>query len=47
MAVTDVLQGAELVHYITRRLRLENEGRVPAHDELDWLGSYINDGLYS
>jgi hypothetical protein len=46
MAVTDVLQGAQLVHYVTRRLRLENEGRVSAHDELDWLGNYINDGLF-
>lgn len=45
-AVTDVLQGSELVHYLMRRLRLEGEGRVSAHDELDWLGNYINDGLY-
>lgn len=45
-AVTDVLQGPELVHYLMRRLRLEGEGKVSAHDELDWLGNYINDGLY-
>jgi hypothetical protein len=45
-AVTDVLQGPELVHYLMRRLRLEGEGRVSAHDELDWLGNYISDGLY-
>ncbi|MGC4111142.1 MAG: hypothetical protein QM747_12115 [Nocardioides sp.] len=45
-AVTDVLQGPELVHYLMRRLRLEGEERVSAHDELDWLGNYINDGLY-
>lgn len=45
-AVTDVLQGPELVHYVMRRLRLEGEARVSAHDELDWLGNYINDGLY-
>jgi hypothetical protein len=46
MAVTDLLQGIELVHYITRRIRLESEGKVEAHDELDWVGHYIKDGLF-
>lgn len=46
MATTDVLSGAQLIHYLTRRLRLENEGKIEAHDELDWLGHYIHDGLY-
>jgi hypothetical protein len=46
MAVTDLLQGAHLLHYITRRLRLEAIGKVVAHDELDWVGYYIDRGLY-
>ena len=46
MAVTDLLQGAQLLHYITRRLRLEAIGKIVAHDELDWVGYYIDRGLY-
>lgn len=46
MAVTDLLQGIELIHYITRRIRLESEGKVAAHDELDWAGHYLKDGLF-
>ena len=46
MAVTDLLQGAHLLHYITRRLRLETIGKIVAHDELDWVGHYIDRGLY-
>lgn len=46
MAVTDVLQGAQLLHYLTRRIRLEALGKIAAHDELDWLGYYIDRGLY-
>jgi hypothetical protein len=46
MAVTDLLQGAQLLHYVTRRLRLEALGKVVAHDELDWVGYYIDRGLY-
>ncbi|HUZ55893.1 MAG TPA: hypothetical protein VMU94_25620 [Streptosporangiaceae bacterium] len=46
MAVTDLLQGAQLLHYIIRRLRLEAIGKIVAHDELDWVGYYIDRGLY-
>ena len=46
MAVTDLLSGAELAHFLTRRQRLEREGKVEAHDELDWVGHYIKDGLF-
>jgi hypothetical protein len=46
MAVTDLLQGAQLVHYLLRRRRLELDGRISAHDELDWVGNYILQGLY-
>jgi hypothetical protein len=46
MAVTDLLQGTQLLHYLTRRLRLEAIGKIVAHDELDWVGYYIDRGLY-
>jgi hypothetical protein len=46
MAVTDLLQGTQLLLYITRRLRLESHGRVAAHDELDWVGYFLERGLY-
>lgn len=46
MAATDILSGAQLAHFITRRQRLEREQRIEAHDELDWVGHYIRDGLY-
>ncbi len=46
MAVTDLLEGAQLLHYLTRRLRLEAIGKIVAHDELDWVGYYIDRGLY-
>src|SRR6266545_3029593 len=41
MAVVDLLQGAELVHYLLRRQRIERDGRIEAHDELDWVGHYL------
>lgn len=46
MVVTDVLAGAEFVHYLLRRQRLERDGRMMAHDELDWLGHYAKEGLF-
>ena len=46
MATTDLLDGAQLAHFLTRRQRLEMEGRIEAHDELDWVGHYIRDGLF-
>ena len=46
MVVVDLLEGASLAHYLIRRQRLERDGRVFAHDELDWVGSYIAEGLF-
>jgi len=46
MVVTDLLYGSEFVHYLLRRQRLERDGRMMAHDELDWVGHYIAEGLY-
>jgi hypothetical protein len=46
MVVVDLLQGAQVAHYLMRRQRLERDGRIEAHDELDWVGHYITEGLY-
>jgi hypothetical protein len=36
----------QLVHYLTRRLRLNDFTKLEAHDELDWFGLYLSNGLY-
>lgn len=46
MAVVDLLEGASLAHYLVRRQRLERDGRIETHDELDWVGNYIFEGLF-
>lgn len=46
MAVADLLEGASLAHYLVRRQRLERDRRIETHDELDWVGCYIAEGLY-
>jgi len=46
MVVTEMIQGPLLAQYLLRRLRLERHGRVGTHDELDWLGNYMVEGLY-
>jgi hypothetical protein len=46
MVVVDLLQGGQFVHYALRRQRLERQGRIEAHDELDWVGHYLSEGLY-
>ena len=37
---------SQLIHYLKRRLRLNEVGRIVAHDELDWFGHYLSEGLY-
>lgn len=37
---------SQFVHYIQRRLHLIELGWVNAHDELDWFGHYLMEGLY-
>jgi hypothetical protein len=37
---------SQLIHYLTRRHRLNQIKRVLAHDELDWFGHYLQEGLY-
>lgn len=46
MVIADLLHGAEFVHYALRRQRLERDGRIEAHDELDWVGHYLSEGLF-
>ncbi len=36
----------QLIHYLKRRLRLNEFQKFHAHDELDWFGLYLNEGLY-
>jgi hypothetical protein len=37
---------SQLVHYLTRRLRINEFKKFYAHDELDWFGHYLAKGLY-
>ena len=46
MAVVDLLEGSQLVQYLVRRQRISATARVSAHDELDWVGYYISEGLF-
>lgn len=36
---------AQFVHYLRRRLRLNEQERIFAHGELDWFGYYFSQGL--
>jgi hypothetical protein len=37
---------SQIVHYLERRHRLNELGFAEAHDELDWFGYYLMEGLY-
>jgi hypothetical protein len=37
---------SQLVHYIERRCRLNEQGLAQAMEELDWFGHYLAEGLY-
>lgn len=37
---------SQLIHYIHRRRQLNQVGKLVAHDELDWFGHYLAEGLY-
>jgi hypothetical protein len=37
---------SQFIHYLERRKRINEIARVIAHDELDWLGHYLKEGLY-
>lgn len=36
----------QLLHFIKRRQRVNEIGFVEAHDEIDWFGHYLKEGLY-
>jgi hypothetical protein len=36
---------AQFIHYLRRRLQLNKETKLNAHDELDWFGAYLANGL--
>jgi hypothetical protein len=37
---------SQLIHYLERRKAINEIARITAHDELDWLGHYLKEGLY-
>jgi len=37
---------AQLIHFLRRRARINELAFVMAHDELDWFGHYLSEGLY-
>ncbi len=45
-AISEVIEfPSQLVDYLNRRRRLNELGRLVAHDELDWFGHYLKEGL--
>lgn len=45
--ISEILENSsQFVHFIKRRLHLNELGWVQAHDELDWLGHYLLEGLF-
>jgi hypothetical protein len=37
---------SQFIHYLNRRLRINELANIEAYDELDWLGYYFHEGLY-
>ena len=47
MVIADMFEvPSQFIHYVVCRKRLNEIGRIYAHDELDWLGHYFVSGLY-
>jgi len=47
VVIADALEfPAQLFHYLRRRQRVDELGFVVAHDELDWFGHYLKEGLF-
>ncbi len=46
LVVVDLLDGSSFLHFLLRRQRLNSIGAVEALDELDWLGNYLEEGLF-
>ncbi len=37
---------SQLIHYLLRRMRINEIDNIETHDELDWFGNYLQQGLY-
>ena len=46
MVVVELLKGASLAQYLIRRQPLERDRRIEGHDEMDWVGHYLSEGLF-
>lgn len=47
VVIADALEfPAQLLHYLKRRQRINQLGFIEAHDELDWFGHYLKEGLF-
>ena len=47
VVIADALEfPVQMIHYLKRRQRVNQLGFVIAHDELDWFGHYLEEGLY-
>ena len=47
MVICDMIEfPSQMIHYLERRLALNELDHIAAHDELDWFGNYIHEGLY-
>ena len=47
VVIADALEfPAQMLHYLKRRQRINELGFVMAHDELDWYGHYLTEGLF-
>jgi hypothetical protein len=46
MVIADLIEfPSQFVHYLARRINLNQMGNMYAHDELDWFGRYLSGGL--
>lgn len=46
MVVGDLVSGTEFLDFLFRRFQQERFEKISAHDEINWLGRYISDGLH-
>jgi hypothetical protein len=45
--ITELIEfPSQFIHYLNRRLRINELASIEAYDELDWLGYYFLEGLY-
>lgn len=45
--ISEIIEfSSEFIHYLERRKKLNEDGIAEAHEELDWFGHYLSEGLY-